>query len=163
MTKPSELAAPCVRDVIGIRPGMRALVMDDDASVGAALQAILAVQGFEVVVVSRAHAGIHTLEQSSFDIVIVDIFMPGLGGLDAIQMIRQFLPNIPVLAMTGFRLRPSRNPSMEFLQLAIQRGATYGILKPFSPNQLIHAIRESLAGPSKVQQTRVGLEAECRT
>ncbi len=163
MRESSELATPCVRDPDEIRPGMRALVMDDDASVGAALQTILASQGFEVVIVSRAHAGIHALEQSRFDVVIVDIFMPGLGGLDAIQMIRQFLPDIPVVAMTGFRLRPSRNPSMDFLQLAMQRGATYGILKPFSPDQLFHAIRESLAGHPSAQQTRIGVDAGCRT
>ncbi|QDM20308.1 response regulator [Tardiphaga sp. vice154] len=162
MRRSCELLTPCVRDVVERPVGMRALLLDDDASVCAALQAILATQGIEVVTASRAHAGLHALKQSSFDIAIVDIFIPGMGGLDAIQMIRQLLPSIPIVAMTGFRLRPSRNPSMDFLQLAIQRGATYGILKPFSPNQLSHAIRESLAGHSPVQPTPAP-EAEYRT
>ena len=142
---------------------MRALVMDDDASVGAALQTMLESQGFEVVIAARAHVGIRALEQSRFDVVIVDIFMPGLGGLDAIQMIRQLLPTIPVVAMTGFRMRPSRNPAVDFLQFAMLRGATYGILKPFSPSQLTHAVSESLAGHPPARQARVGVEGECRT
>lgn len=67
-----------------------------------------------MVTASRAHAGLHALKQSSFDIAIVDIFIPGMGGLDAIQMIRQLLPSIPIVAMTGFRLRPSRNQAWTF-------------------------------------------------
>lgn len=119
---------------------MRVLVIDDDANIGAAIQAILASHNFETVLAFRAHSGIHALELSSFDAVIVDIFMPGMDGLDTIEKIRQQAPNIPIVAMTGFRFRAS----MDFLGQAIQRGATSSVRKPFTPQQLISTINASL-------------------
>jgi CheY-like chemotaxis protein len=123
----------------------RALVIDDDANVAAAIQAILERHAYQTVHASRAHAGIHALQQSKFDVVIVDIFMPGMGGLDTIKTIRQKAPGIPIVAMTGFRLRPSKDPDTDFLMLAIQRGATACVRKPFAPAQLLDAIGKSLA------------------
>jgi DNA-binding NtrC family response regulator len=123
----------------------RVLLIDDDANVAAAIRAILERQAFQIEHASRAHAGIHALQQSKFDVVIVDIFMPGMGGLDTIKSIRQRAPGMPIVAMTGFRLRPSKDPDMDFLMLAIQRGATSCVRKPFAPAQLLEAIDKSLA------------------
>jgi DNA-binding NtrC family response regulator len=118
----------------------RALVIDDDANIGAAIEAILAAQNFETVLAFRAESGIHALERSSFDVVVVDIFMPGMDGLDTIGKIKHQAPDIPIVAMTGFRFRAS----MDFLGLAMQRGATASVRKPFTPQQLLGAINASL-------------------
>jgi DNA-binding NtrC family response regulator len=127
----------------------RVLVIDDDANIGAAIQAILASQNFETVLAFRAHSGIHALELSSFDIVIVDIFMPGMDGLDTIEKIKQQAPNIPIVAMTGFRFRAS----MDILGQAIQRGATSSVRKPFTPQQLTSTINASLLKSRAVNKT----------
>jgi DNA-binding NtrC family response regulator len=140
--------APCSVREAGM---MRALVIDDDVNIGTAIQAILASQNFETALAFRAHSGIHALELSSFDIVVVDIFMPGMDGLDTIERIRQQAPNIPIVAMTGFRFRPS----MDFLGLAIQRGATSSVRKPFTPQQLINAINTSLRKSHALNKTPV--------
>ena len=66
----------------------RVLVIDDDVDVGAAIRMILASQRFETTLAYRAHSGIHALEGSSFDVVVVDIFMPGMDGLDTLKAIR---------------------------------------------------------------------------
>jgi DNA-binding NtrC family response regulator len=124
---------------------MRALVIDDDANVGAAIQAILLRHEYETVLAARAHAGIHALQASKFDVVIVDMFMPGMSGLDTIMIIRKKVPGIPIVAMTGFRFRPAKDPAMDFLTLAAQRGATSSLRKPFAPQQLLDAINSSLA------------------
>jgi CheY-like chemotaxis protein len=123
----------------------RALVIDDDSHVGAAIQAILSRRGYETVLATRSHAGIHTLQGSKFDVAIVDVFLPGMNGLDAIDMIRQKAPSMPIVAMTGFRFRPAKDPDRDFLSLAAQRGATSCIRKPFTPQQLLDAINLSLA------------------
>jgi CheY-like chemotaxis protein len=121
----------------------RVLVIDDDACVGTAIQAILAARQCKTVTASRAHAGIHTFQESEFDVVMVDLFMPGMNGLDTITRIRSE-SMVPIIAMSGFRLRNSLDPEQDFLGMAKLRGATISLRKPFSPPQLVAAIDESL-------------------
>jgi CheY-like chemotaxis protein len=121
----------------------RILVIDDDACIGTAIQAILALRQCETVTVSRAHAGIHTFQASGFDVVMVDLFMPGMNGLDTIARIRSE-SMVPIIAMSGFRLRNSLDPEQDFLGMAKLRGATVSLRKPFSPPQLVAAIDRSL-------------------
>jgi CheY-like chemotaxis protein len=118
-------------------------VIDDDACVGTAIQAILALRSCETVTASRAHAGIHTFQASGFDVVMVDLFMPGMNGLDTITRIRN-QSAVPIIAMSGFRLRNSLDPDQDFLGMAKLRGATISLRKPFSPPQLVAAIDRSL-------------------
>lgn len=125
----------------------RILVIDDDASVGAAIQAILARHQCDTVLASRAHAGIHAFQASGFDLVMVDLFMPGMNGLDTITRIRSESA-VPIIAMSGFRLRNSLDADRDFLGMAILRGATISLRKPFSPPQLIAAIDRSRLAPS---------------
>jgi DNA-binding NarL/FixJ family response regulator len=120
----------------------RILVIDDDASVGAAIRAILDRCQCETVLASRAYAGIHMLRLSRFDAVIIDIFMPGLSGLNAIEYIRHE-SSIPIIAMSGFRLRNSPE-AVDHLGIAARRGATLCIRKPFKPSQLIEAVESSI-------------------
>src|SRR5450631_3303676 len=87
-----------------VKPLLRILVIDDDDCVGAAIQAILARRSNLTELASRAYDGIQALESSKFDAVIVDLFMPGMSGLDTIAHIRRGSA-IPIIAMSGFRLR----------------------------------------------------------
>jgi CheY-like chemotaxis protein len=131
----------------------RVLVIDDDVDVGAAIRVILASQRFETTLAYRAHSGIHALEQSSFDVVVVDMFMPGMDGFDTIERIRQQIPNLPIVAMTGFRSRESVDSTKGVLGLAVQRGATSCLRKPFTPLQLTDAINASLRKSSAMSQS----------
>jgi CheY-like chemotaxis protein len=125
------------------KPALRVLVIDDDDCVGAAIKAILARRSNETALVSRAYAGIAALESSRFDVVLVDLFMPGMNGLNAITYIRR-QSGIPIIAMSGFRLRDPVN-SIDYLGMAMQRGASTCIRKPFAPQQLIEAIDRSFS------------------
>ena len=118
--------------------GQQVLVIDDDDSVSVAIQTILSGRRCETVITPRAYAGIRALQQSRFDVVMVDIFMPGLSGLDTIENIR-LGSSIPIIAMSGFRLRSS-DDAVDVLGLAAQRGATLCMRKPFLPAQLIETI-----------------------
>jgi CheY-like chemotaxis protein len=121
----------------------RILVIDDDASVSTAIRAILARHQYETVLASRAHAGIHTFQTSEFDVVIVDLFMPGMNGLDTITRIRSE-STVPIVAMSGFRMHNSLDADQDFLGMAMLRGATTSLRKPFSTPQLFAAIDRSL-------------------
>jgi CheY-like chemotaxis protein len=116
----------------------RVLVIDDDASVGAAIQAILGRHRYQTVLASRASDGIQALRRSQFDLVMLDIFMPGLNGLDVLDRIRPDF-SIPVIVMSGFRLRSTAQP-MDYLVMASERGATLCMRKPFSATELIDAV-----------------------
>jgi DNA-binding response OmpR family regulator len=129
-----------------VRTAARILVIDDDACVGAAIQAILARHQCCTVMASRAHAGIHAFQASEFDVVMVDLFMPGMNGLDTITRIRSESA-VPIIAMSGFRLRNSLDADQDFLGMAKLRGATISLRKPFSPSQLVAAISLGL-GPA---------------
>jgi CheY-like chemotaxis protein len=134
-------------------PGlMRLLVIDDDDCIGAAIRAIVSRRGFETVLASRAHAGIHAFQSSAFDVVIVDLFMPGMNGLDTIERIRA-ISSVPIIAISGFALRNSLKPGLGFFDMAASRGATICLRKPFSASQLIDAINQGLALPSSVEKS----------
>ena len=120
----------------------RILVIDDDASVSTAINAILARHQCDTVLASRAHAGIHAFQLSGFDVVMVDLFMPGMNGLDTIKRIRSESA-VPIIAMSGFRLRNSLDSDQDFFGMAIRHGATTSLRKPFSPPQLVAAIDRS--------------------
>jgi CheY-like chemotaxis protein len=125
-----------------VKTTTRILVIDDDACVGAAIQAIMIRRQCETVLASRAHAGIHTFQTSGFDVVIVDLFMPGMNGLDTIKRIRSESA-VPIIAMSGFRLRNSLDIDQDFFGMARRHGATTSLRKPFSPPQLVAAIDRS--------------------
>jgi CheY-like chemotaxis protein len=140
------MAALCLHDVSLPHPAKtttRILVIDDDDCVSRAIQAILARRQCETVIASRAHSGIHTFRASEFDVVIVDLFMPGMDGLDTIAQIRNESA-VPIIAISGFRLRNSLDSEQGFFAMAILRGATTSLHKPFSPSQLIAAVNRGL-------------------
>jgi CheY-like chemotaxis protein len=122
-----------------VKSSRRILVIDDDACIGAAIQAILCCRQCQTIVLAaRSIAGIQALQQSPFDVVMLDIFMPGLSGLDALDYIRRD-SSIPIIAMSGFRLQNSAD-RVDYLAMAAQRGATLCMRKPFTAAELIKAV-----------------------
>jgi DNA-binding response OmpR family regulator len=121
----------------------RVLVIDDDAFVGAAIQMMLDREGCDTVHAPGADVGIKALESSSFDLVMVDLFMPGMNGLEIIAIFRQQVPMLPILAVSGFRYRNTMDPGLDFLGMAASAGATVCLRKPFSPRQLMAAVHAS--------------------
>jgi DNA-binding response OmpR family regulator len=122
---------------------MRVLVIEDDALVGAAIQMILDREGCQTVHACDADGGIEAFESSSFDLVIVDIFIRGVNGLKIIAGLCNRAPTISILAISGFRFRGSMDPALDFLSMAASVGATVCLRKPFTHPQLMAAVRAS--------------------
>jgi DNA-binding response OmpR family regulator len=78
------------------------LVVDNDAHIGSAISSILAPESTHIVLVQDAASGISALALSRFDLVILDIFLPGIDGLTFIAKVRARLTP-PIIAMTGVR------------------------------------------------------------
>jgi DNA-binding response OmpR family regulator len=123
---------------------MRVLIIEDDPSVGAAVQLMLDHEGFDAVHAPDADQGLQAFESSSFNLVIVDIFMPEMNGLKTIAEFKNRSPAVPVLAISGFRYRDSMDPGLDFLGMAAEVGATVCLRKPFTSEQLMTAVRVSL-------------------
>ena len=123
----------------------RILVVDDDTAVRAAIKLVLEQEGHEVVLASNGRAGVSAVEGNDFDIVICDIFMPGMDGIETIQAFHQFNPQMPVIAMSGFMFRDGQAPAPDYLSLSTKLGAAYSLRKPFRPHELLKAVRECTA------------------
>ncbi len=119
---------------------MRVLVIDDDHSVGAAIETLLRREGCEVVFAESAAGGLQAFEESSFDAVIVDILMPVMDGFETIEAFRQRDSTVPIIAISGFRFRDVDRTTPDFLERALKLGATYCLRKPFGARQLMTAI-----------------------
>jgi len=122
----------------------RILVVDDDTAVRTAIQIVLERDGHEVVLVGNGRAGIAAVEEREFDVVICDIFMPDMDGIETIQEFHQRAPKVPVIAMSGFMFRDGHVPAPDYLTLSTKLGAAHSLRKPFRPQELLAAVRACL-------------------
>ncbi len=117
----------------------RILVVDDEAGVLRAFEEILHDQGYETVTARHADEAFARLEAESIDLAILDIRMPGISGLDALERIKQRHPRLPVIIVTG-------QGTMETAIEATKRGAFDYHLKPFEPAELLLSIGKAFEG-----------------
>ncbi len=123
----------------------RILVVDDDPMVGATIEVLLQRQGFDVTLADGGESGLAALESQTFDVMLVDIFMPHMRGFESIRIFHERAPTIPLIAMSGYAFAASAAPSPDFLRMAIELGAARCLRKPFTPDALLSAIQECLA------------------
>ena len=112
-----------------------------------AIEVCLQRQGFEVTVADGGEAGVRALEGSTFDVMLIDIFMPHMRGFELIRVFHERAPEIPLIAMSGYAFASFDNPSPDFLGMTLELGATLCLRKPFTPNALLAAVNECLAKP----------------
>src|SRR5262245_34900281 len=124
----------------------RILVVDDDMAVRSAIDAVLSHEGYEVVVADGGPNGLKALTASRFDAVLVDIFMPGMDGLETIRSFQGAAPGVPMVAMSGFLSRDAMASAPDFLGMATKLGAAYSLQKPFRPKELIRVVQACLSG-----------------
>jgi DNA-binding response OmpR family regulator len=131
----------------------RVLVVDDDPMVCAAIEVCLQHHGFEVMVADGGDTGLRALEASTFDVMLVDIFMPHLRGFESIRIFHERAPAIPLIAMSGYAFANITSPSPDFLAMALELGATRCLRKPFTPDTLLAVIHECLSQRNTTAQT----------
>lgn len=121
----------------------RILVIDDEVSVREAIRVILESRGHDVVATECGLRGMAAIEADAFDVVIVDIFMPGMDGFEAIRVLRQSAPKVSIIAMSGYSFREASWPVPDFLKMACALGATCCLRKPFKASEVIEAVEAS--------------------
>ena len=123
----------------------RILVVDDDLHVGQAMRLWLKHRGFRVSTADSGPGGLAELDNASFDLMIVDVFMPNMRGFEAIRLFHQRAPTVPLIAISGYAFADADTSGAEFLRLATRLGATRCLRKPFKPLTLLNVIDECLA------------------
>jgi DNA-binding response OmpR family regulator len=127
-------------------PVPRILVVDDQSDVRAMLSIVLRINHFEVVEAASGEAGLKAFENSNFDLVIVDVFLQETNGFDVITIMRERVPDLPVVAMSG-------TTALDFVSEWPELANIISLQKPFRPNELIRAIEAAcrLSRPSAVE------------
>ena len=117
----------------------RILVVDDERPVRETMGLLLRQEGYRVVVAECGHTAVSAIETFTFDVVIVDIVMPGMDGLETIAILRQDAPDVSIIAMSGYAFGSGLTET-DFFRSAMERGATCCLHKPFTREQLLDAI-----------------------
>lgn len=107
----------------------RVLVIDDEKVIRGGCREVLAQEGYEVLLAESGEQGLKMIEKEHFDIILLDLMMPGLSGFDVLSHVKSLHPDTSIIVITGFA-------TIENSIEAMKNGAFDFIPKPFSPDQL---------------------------
>lgn len=110
------------------------LIVDDERAIRQSLHTILSSLGFTIVEAARGEEALSLVRTAHFDAVLLDINMPGIGGVDVCRMMRRYAPLLPILMLT---VLGSEDSKVE----ALEAGADDYITKPFQLRELTARIR----------------------
>lgn len=130
----------------------RVLVVDDDAALLRTVSRMLQAEGYFVVRASSAVEAIQIFADSRAELVVTDISMPVMNGVDFMKRLRKMDPDLPVVLMTG-------TPSVETAVEAMDLGATRYLVKPFSKNDLTETVQNGFRARRTAHLHRTALRA----
>jgi CheY-like chemotaxis protein len=122
----------------------RIIVVDDDASLRTLLRALLEDAGHEVVEAADGKAALQAIGDGGADIVLTDLFMPGMDGIELIRAIRREHPTLNVVALSGGGF----SGTIDLLPVARRLGAVEIVNKPFTLTTIRAAVERALLPPS---------------
>lgn len=125
----------------------RILLIDDEPDVRDAIAKVLSRAGYSVETAKDAKAGLAMLADTKFDVLISDIIMPGIDGVETIRRARDARPGIKIVAISGGgnfghkEYEPNAITTTAYLQAATEAGADCVITKPFERSTLVESLR----------------------
>src|SRR4051794_26739251 len=132
----------------------RILFIDDHLAIRSVLIFLLGRQGHQTVVAENGHSGLDILEAGDVDLLIVDIFMPEMDGLETVRRVRQIKPDIPIIVISGGAQQIGSMP--DYLSMATKLGAIESVRKPFKPEALVAAVNGCLGLGSASRSNQAG-------
>ncbi len=115
----------------------RILIVDDDEYLRQALQQLLELEDFKIVLAADGRETLELMRPGDYDLVLLDVKMPGPNGLDVLTALHARWPAIPIIMMSAL---VARNTVTD----ALQAGACDFILKPFNDELVLSAVRRAL-------------------
>jgi CheY-like chemotaxis protein len=116
----------------------RILLIDDDETLRSALRRSLERAGYDTLEAADGRAALKLLTGDQVDVIITDLVMPEMEGIELIVSLRKSHPTVPVIAISG----GGRTNSPQYLKIARGVGAARVLAKPFENEQLLEAVRE---------------------
>ena len=130
------------------------LVIDDDPSVRNILEEFLQLKGFEVSVVGDGEVGVDVIQEKKIDLYLVDLVLPGMGGIEVLKKVSLLNITIPAIVITGFG-------AIETAVEAIKSGAFDYITKPFVLEELFLVVQRAL-NFSKLKKENFSLKRQLK-
>ncbi len=118
------------------------LVIDDEDIVLISCKRALAPEGYNIKTVKSGVDGLQLFENEAFDVVITDLKMPDVDGIEVLRIIKERRPSVEVVIMTGYQ-------TVETAVKAIKLGAFDYIEKPFTPEQMLSVIKHAMESGKK--------------
>jgi DNA-binding NtrC family response regulator len=115
----------------------RLLVVDDEAIVGKRLKQVFSKMGYEIETYTDAASGMAAMAEKPFDIVVTDLKMDGMDGMEVLKRVRSMNPRTQVIIITGYA-------SPDTAELAQQQGVFEFLAKPFRLDELKQVISRAL-------------------
>lgn len=129
------------------------LIVDDDSAVQATIRLLLERAGHSVVVAGDGRKGLALFEAGAFDLLFLDIFMPGMDGIETMRLVHQQQPRIPIIVISGNPIASGSGP--DFLTMATKLGAIRSLQKPFKPSALLAAVTGCLEAAGRPSSTSI--------
>jgi DNA-binding NtrC family response regulator len=120
----------------------RILVVDDEDIVRTSCSRTLSPEGYEVRLAKNGVEGLKMASEERFDLVLTDLKMPDMDGIEVLRIIKEKWPETAVIIVTGYQ-------TVDTAVKAIKLGAYDYIEKPFTPDSLISAVAEAMANRQK--------------
>lgn len=120
-------------------------VIDDDEAITDLIVDMLSISGHEVTNSASVEDALQNMETSQYDVVITDIFMPGMGGVEGIKAIRTLQPSVKIIAISGGF---TNMPSGDALKAMQKIGADATLAKPFEIDELKKLVESFLKEPT---------------
>ena len=130
----------------------RILIVDDEAGVRSSLSGILTDEGYRVDAVETGEAGVRAVESNRYELALLDVWLPGIDGIETLSRIQAIDPDLPVVVISG-------HGTVETAVKAVRLGAADFIEKPLSLERILLAVSNSLRRRKLEQEVRA-LKAE---
>src|SRR5258707_921858 len=128
-------------------PDRTLLVADDDPGLRESLERTLTREGYRVLLASDGRAALERLQDGAIDLIVTDLKMPGLTGLELLRAAKALAPDVDVILLTAFG-------TIEEAVNAMKDGAYDFITKPFRGEQLLKVVGKALERRSLIEQNR---------
>lgn len=130
-----------------LHDGKRILLIDNEEGLCRMMEAVLADNGYAVRSHTRSFEAVEEFAAGKWDLVVSDIKMPGMDGLEVLQRIKAKDPAVPVIMITAYA-------TVEMSIQALRRGAYDMLTKPFEPEELLYRVKNALKHTELLEENR---------
>jgi two-component system, response regulator, stage 0 sporulation protein F len=120
------------------------LIVDDDKAVSLIMKLLLERDGHCITCAGDGPTALQVFREAEFELLILDIFMPGMDGLETMRQVHQLRPGVPIIVISGHAFSSRFTSSPDFLGMSIKLGAVCSLQKPFKSAVLLSQVARCL-------------------